>query len=100
MVDMTQVLNGEIEETARLSRYHASPASPIFKGAYRTYLTSEAADEAILDTIAWFKDRNAPFFFWWTGSDTQPSDLGERLVAHEFSVFEEDAPAMVADIDS
>ena len=63
-IDMTRVLNGEREETARLSRYHASPPSPIFKGAYRARLTAEDADEAILDTISWFKGRAAPFFFW------------------------------------
>ena len=96
---MTQVLNGEMEETARLGRYHTSPSSPIFKGAYRANLAPEVADEAILETIAWFKDRNAPFFFWWAGNDTQPGDLGERLVRHGFSVFEKDAPAMVAEID-
>jgi hypothetical protein len=62
---MTQALNGEMEETAQLSRYHASSSSPIFKGAYRTNLASEEVDEAILETIAWFKGRNASFFFWW-----------------------------------
>ena len=95
---MTQALNGEMEETARLSRYHTSPSSPIFKGAYRTKLRAEEADEAIVETMAWFKARNAPFF-WWAGSDTQPGDLAERLVSHGFSVFEKDAPAMVAEID-
>ena len=96
---MSKVLNGELEETPQLSRYHASPSSPIFKGAYRTNLTPDDADQAIVETIAWFKDRNAPFFFWWTGNDTRPGDLGERLVAHGFSVFEKDSPAMVAEID-
>ena len=37
--------------------------------------------------------------FWWTGKDTQPADLGERLVAHGFSVFEQDAPAMAENIN-
>jgi GNAT superfamily N-acetyltransferase len=97
---MTQALNGEMEETARLSRYHTSPSSPIFKGAYRTKLSAEEADEAIGETIAWFKERRAPFFFWWAGDDTEPGDLGERLAAHGFSVFEKDAPAMVAEIDT
>jgi GNAT superfamily N-acetyltransferase len=96
---MNEVLNGEIEEGPQLSRYHAWPFSPIFKGAYRTNLTADEADQAIVETISWFKNRNAPFFFWWTGNDTQPSDFGERLVAHGFSVFEKDAPAMVTEID-
>jgi GNAT superfamily N-acetyltransferase len=97
---MSEVLNGEIEETPQLSRYHTSPFSPIFKGAYRANLAVEDSDQAIVETIAWFKDRNAPFFFWWIGHDTRPTDLGERLVAHGFSVFEKDAPAMVAEIDN
>src|SRR5919106_2471162 len=71
---MSEVLNGEIEEKPQLSRYHAWPSSPIFKGAYRTNLTANEADQAIVETIAWFKNRNAPFIFWWTGNDTQPSD--------------------------
>jgi GNAT superfamily N-acetyltransferase len=96
---MSEVLNGEIEEKPQLSRYHAPPSSPIFKGAYRANLIGDEADQAILETITWFKDRNAPFFFWWTGKDTRPDDLGERLMAHGFSVFEKDAPAMVAEID-
>lgn len=96
---MTTVLHGEIEENPRLSRFHASPGSPIFKGAIRTRLTRDETDEAIRETIAWFKSRNAPFFFWWTGNDTRPNDLGERLEANGLAVFEKDPPAMVADID-
>jgi GNAT superfamily N-acetyltransferase len=97
---MTEALDGEIEERSGLGRYHTLPSSPIFKGAYRANLTDDQADEAIVGTIAWFKERKAPFFFWWTGHETQPSDLGERLVAHGFSIFEKDAPAMVAEIDT
>lgn len=96
---MVQVLKGEIEETPRLRRYHVSPLSPIFKGVFCTDLSADEADPTIQDTIEWFRQRNAPFFFWWTGQGTQPTDLGERLVAHGFSVFEQDAPAMAADID-
>lgn len=59
---MTQVLNGEIAETDQLSRFHAWPSSPIFKDAFRAQLTPNEADAAILDTIEWYKARNAPFF--------------------------------------
>jgi GNAT superfamily N-acetyltransferase len=96
---MSEVLNSEIEETPKLGLYHAWPSSPIFKGAYRTNLRPDEADQAIVETIGWFKDRNAPFFFWWTGNDTRPNDIGERLVANGFSVFEKNSPAMVAEID-
>jgi GNAT superfamily N-acetyltransferase len=96
---MVQALSGELEETPKLSRYHAFPSSPIFKGVYRTNLAGDEADSVIEETIEWFKQRSAPYFFWWSGAGTQPTDLGERLVAHGFSVFEQDAPAMAADID-
>ena len=97
---MTEVLNGEIEETDQLSRFHAWPSSPIFKGAFRPRLEPNEAEAAILDTIEWYKARNAPFFFWWVGNDTQPHDLGEKLEARGFAVFEKDAPSMVADINN
>lgn len=96
---MTQVLGGELEETGRLNRYHAWPFSPIFKGVWDARLAADEADAAIEETIAWFKARQAPFFFWWAGAETQPADLGERLVAHGLTIFEKDAPAMVAEID-
>ena len=96
---MGNVLNGEIEETAKLGRYHAAPASPIFKGVFRANLPADEADSMIEETIEWFRQRKAPFFFWWTGKGSQPTDLGERLVIHGFSVFEKDAPAMTADIN-
>lgn len=97
---MVRVLNGEIEVTAKMGRYHATPASPIFKGVFHANLSGDEADATIQETIEWFEQRNAPFFFWWTGQGTQPADLGERLIAHGFSVFEKDAPAMAADIDT
>lgn len=59
---MTQMLNGEIEETDQLSRFHAWPSSPIFKGAFRPWLEPNEAEVAILETIEWYKARNAPFF--------------------------------------
>lgn len=37
------------------------------------------AHAVIDETIAWFKEQNAPYFFWWTGRNTSPVDLEERL---------------------
>ncbi len=104
--------NGEIEEGARLSRHLTSPTNPMYKGVWATHLTSEEADAAIDETIAWFRSRHAPFFFWWTGPGTTPADLGERLQARGLIDMAEQAhelaegivstasgaPGMVADL--
>lgn len=97
---MRQALGGDLEETPRLSRFHTAPGSPIFKAAFNSRLAPEEADAAIDETVAWFRARQAPFFFWWTGADSQPADLGERLVAHGLAVFDQNAPAMAADINA
>jgi GNAT superfamily N-acetyltransferase len=103
---------GELEEGDKLNRHLTFPHNPMFKGVWQTRLAPGEADAAIDETIAWFKARQAPFFFWWTGIDTQPEDLGERLVARGLISMEEQqhvlasgilqtasgAPGMVADL--
>lgn len=79
---MAHDLSGaELIERDELSRHHSFPINPMFKGVWRTRLSPGQVDEAIDETIAWFTARNAPFFFWWTGSGTAPDNLGERLRA-------------------
>ncbi|HSL27980.1 MAG TPA: GNAT family N-acetyltransferase [Anaerolineales bacterium] len=77
---MAQCLpDGQLKEEEKLSRHLTFPTNPMFKGVWRTRLSPEEADTGIDDTIAWFKDQGAPYFFWWTGGDTSPADLEERL---------------------
>ncbi len=109
---MRTVLGGEIEETDRLCRHLTFPTNPMFKGVWRARLSADEADEAIDETIAWFKERNAPYFFWWTGFGTEPHDLGQRLAARGLISMEEQqhqlasgiistasgSPCMVADL--
>ena len=71
----------DLIEGDELSRHHSFPTNPMFKGVWRTRLSPDQVDEAIDETIAWFAARSAPFFFWWTGANTTPADLGERLQA-------------------
>ena len=79
---MAHDLSGaELIERDGLSRHHSFPINPMFKGVWHTRLSPGQIDEAIDETIAWFTARNAPFFFWWTGSGTAPDNLGERLQA-------------------
>lgn len=110
---MAEVLPGsELVETGKLSYHLSFPANPMFKGVWRTRLSSDDVEQAIDETLAWFKARNAPFIFWWTGPGTTPADLGERLLARGLLSMEGQmeelapglkqtaagAPGMVADL--
>jgi GNAT superfamily N-acetyltransferase len=111
---MAEVLPaGEIVETDYLGHHLTFPTNPMFKGVWRTRLTEDKVDRVIDETIAWFKARNAPYFFWWTGPGTTPVDLGERLqargmldmaeqqqeLAGGIHQTEQGAPGMVADLN-
>jgi GNAT superfamily N-acetyltransferase len=103
----------EIVEGAKLSYHPTFPTNPMFKGVWRTRLSEAEADDVIDQTIAWFKERNAPFFFWWTGGATTPTDLEQRLAKRGMVSMEgqtkelakgilstqRGSPCMVADLD-
>ena len=97
---MAHVLGGELQETDRLCRHLTFPTNPMFKGVWRTRLSAAEADGAIDETIEWFRKRNAPYFFWWTGYDTQPADLGERLAARGLISMEEQQQQLASGIIS
>jgi ribosomal protein S18 acetylase RimI-like enzyme len=85
---MARLEGGEVEETPALGRHHSFPTNPMFKGVWRTRLADGDVEAAIDETIAWFKARNAPYFFWWTDDETRPADLGDRLMARGFISME------------
>lgn len=89
---------GELEESAILSRHHSFPTNPMFKGVWRAHLTSNDADAAIDETIAWFRERSAPFFFWWTGTGDTPADLPQRLQARGLKDMAEQMEALAPGI--
>jgi ribosomal protein S18 acetylase RimI-like enzyme len=76
----TALPGGELVESEKLSYHLTFPTNPMFKGVWRTRLSADETEEAIDQTLAWFKARNAPFLFWWTGPGTTPADLGARLM--------------------
>jgi ribosomal protein S18 acetylase RimI-like enzyme len=79
---MTRLPGSELVEGESLCYHHTFPTNPMFKGVWRTRIDPDQVDTVIEETIAWFKDRHAPFLFWWTGPDTSPADLPSRLQAH------------------
>ena len=103
---------GKLVERESLSRHLTFPTNPMFKGVWKTRLSEAEADSAIDDTIAWFKEQNAPYFFWWTGGDSSPGDLEGRLakrglismaeqtqeLAKGVLSTEQGSPCMVADL--
>jgi len=74
--------DSQLVEQEGFSRPLTFPTNPMFKGVWNTHLSEQGADSAIDGTIAWFKEQNAPYFFWWTGGNTSPSDLESRLAQH------------------
>lgn len=90
----------ELVEGEKLSYHLTFPSNPMFKGVWRTRLSAAEVDNIIDETLDWFKARQAPFIFWWTGPGTTPSDLGERLAARGLLSIEaqtqELAPGLVS----
>lgn len=79
---MCELEGSVLERRSNLSRHLTFPTNPMFKGAWSSRLTEDDAGAVIDDTIAWFRARGAPYFFWWTDEDARPADLGQRLEAH------------------
>ncbi len=79
---MASLLDGEISETDEISLRYSFPTNPMFEGVWRAKLTPDDADHIIDETIGWFKERDAPYFIWWTGPETTPGDLPQRLQEH------------------
>lgn len=96
-----QILPGsEVLERDQIGYHHALPRNPMFNGAWRTRLPAEDAEAMIDETLAWFDERNASAFYWWTDPQTQPADLAERLLERGFDGSIEGEPGMVADLDA
>lgn len=89
----------ELVEKENLSLHHAFPANPMFRGAWRTRFPAEETETRIDEVVDWFDQRQAPSFFWWTDSQTQPGDLAERLMERGFDGNMEGDPGMVMDLD-
>jgi len=94
-----QILPGsELVENDKLNYHHAFPDNPMFKGVWRTRLSAEEIETEISKAVSWFEQREAPYFFWWTDSQSQPANLVEHLLKRGFDGNLEGDPGMAIDL--
>jgi hypothetical protein len=86
----------ELIESDSLGLHHAPLSNPMFSGAWKTRISPGASETMIDEVLLWFKQRKAPYFFWWTDGQTRPVDLAERLLRRGFDGNLEGDPGMVA----
>ncbi len=91
--------DSEIVETDAVKYHHAFPSNPMFKGVWATRLATENADAIIDETLAWYKQRGAPFVFWWKTSRSTPADLRERLLMRGFQENIAGDPGMAVELN-
>lgn len=89
---------GALQERSGLSRHRSFPMNPMFKGAWNTHLRDDEIDDAIAETIQWFRQGGEPFFFWWVDLETEPVDLPDRLLANGFSPNVTGDPGMAVEL--
>jgi ribosomal protein S18 acetylase RimI-like enzyme len=70
---------------------------PLMNTVIRTQLKRDNVNEIIEETVAHFKSKNVISFTWWAEPGTQPTDLGDRLLAHGFT-YAEGPPGMAVDL--
>lgn len=95
---MQSIPGCEVIENEKFGCHYAFPDNPMFKGVWKTHLSPEEIEVGIDEAITWFEQRKAPSFFWWTDSQTQPSDLAEHLLRRGFDGNLEGDPGMALDL--
>jgi ribosomal protein S18 acetylase RimI-like enzyme len=98
---IAELPGGELEEDERMLRIATGLPSPMHNSIGRANLAAEDVEAAVQEVADWYRERNTRFF-WWTGPQSTPSDLEDRLLAAGLQEFERDMPGMampLADMD-
>jgi GNAT superfamily N-acetyltransferase len=98
---VAELPGGELEDSDRMLRIATGLPSPMHNAVVRARLAPEEVEPTVAEVFAWYRRRRAPFF-WWTGPQSSPSDLDDRLAAAGLLEFDRDSPGMamaLADID-
>jgi ribosomal protein S18 acetylase RimI-like enzyme len=95
---MQALPESEVVEGDSLCFHYAPLPNPMFRGIWRARLEAEDTDAGIDEALAWFEQRQAPDFFWWTDAHTRPADLSERLARRGFDGNPGGDPGMAAEL--
>jgi GNAT superfamily N-acetyltransferase len=98
---MADLPGGQLVDDGRIVRVRTGLPSPTHNSIGRARLSPDEVDDAVAEVAAWYRERDARFF-WWTGPQSTPADLDDRLVAAGLQAFERGSPGMamrLADAD-
>jgi GNAT superfamily N-acetyltransferase len=90
---IAQLPGGELEDDRRLLRIATGLPSPTHNSVGRARLEPDEVDQVVDEVAAWYRERRA-HFFWWTGPQSSPPDLDDRLLAAGLQAFDRDMPGM------
>jgi GNAT superfamily N-acetyltransferase len=93
---IARVIEADIHDAPDLFWATSGVSLGMSNGVYRSILTPDNADAAIVQVQEEFRRRNLPLM-WQVGPSSQPLDLRQRLLAHGFT-HSEDEPGMALDI--
>jgi GNAT superfamily N-acetyltransferase len=99
LLDAMEALPGAVFHRAHELTWYTTPvASPMFAGVMRFDLDQREVDAEIQRVLAGLEASGVPFAFWWTGPESRPSDLGERLIGHGLLPWDVNAPGMAVEL--
>lgn len=89
--------NAALYEGPELTWLLTGMPTPTLNGVLRTEADPGNVDALIERMLAHVRSKNVPRFAWWTGPDTVPADLGQRLADHGL-VYWEGSRGMASDL--
>lgn len=95
---MRYVPHAEFRRTDEMLIFSSGISFPLLNGVFRARLRPENMHDRIEEVLDYFREKDLPMI-WWTGPQTEPSDLGEALVSRAL-IRSSPLPGMAIRLDS
>jgi hypothetical protein len=96
---VAELPGGELEDGDRMLRITTGLPSAMHNAVARARLNPDDVEPAVEEVSAWYRRRNARFF-WWTGPQSSPHDLDDRLAAAGLREVDRDSPGMAMALEA